>query len=383
MKYINLENLCDYAKDKININKLNKKNYISTENMLPYKGGISKSAKLPSTNKTQAYMKNDILVSNIRPYFKKIWKSNISGGCSNDILVYRAKPKVSPDFLYYVLSNDSFFNYSMSTSKGTKMPRGDKNALMQYKCPNFEYNIQKKIAAILSALDDKIELNNKINKNLEEMAQAIFNSWFVDFEPWGGEMPDDWEYGTLDKIADFLNGLAMKKFEPIKGESSIPVLKIKELRQGFCDSSSQTCTNSIKSKYIIHEGDVIFSWSGSLMIDFWCGDTCGLNQHLFKVTSTKYDKWFYYLWTLYYLPSFIAISADKATTMGHIKRGDLSKTKVILPDVKTYKKISEILTPTFDSIINNRIENNKLTKLRDNLLSKLMSGELDVSNLDI
>ena len=91
-------------------------------------------------------------------------------------------------------------------------------------------------------------------------------------------------------IADYLNGLAMQKYRPKDGETGLPVLKIKELRQGICDASSELCSPSIKSEYIIHDGDIIFSWSGSLLVDIWCGGTCGLNQHLFKVTSNNYDK---------------------------------------------------------------------------------------------
>jgi type I restriction enzyme S subunit len=184
-------------------------------------------------------------------------------------------------------------------------------------------------------------------------------------------------------IADYLNGLAMQKFRPANNENGIPVLKIKELRQGFCDTNSELCSPHIKNEYIIHDGDVIFSWSGSLLVDFWCGDTCGLNQHLFKVTSSQYDKWFYYSWTKYHLNKFIAIAADMATTMGHIKREELSKAKVLIPSTDDYFRISNILSPIYDLIISNRIENRTLATLRDNLLPKLMSGELDVSNIDI
>ena len=211
--------------------------------------------------------------------------------------------------------------------------------------------IQNKIASILSALDDKIELNQKINENLEQQAQAIFKSWFVDFEPFKdsefvnselGQIPKGWKVDNLLNIADYTNGLAMQKFRPKENEAGIPVLKIKELRQGFCDSSSDICSENIKSDFIINDGDIIFSWSGSLMIDFWCGGKCGLNQHLFKVTSNEYDKWFYYMWTEYHLEKFIAIAKDKATTMGHIKREELKKSLVLIPDEKSYNKISQL-----------------------------------------
>ncbi|MCM1474353.1 MAG: restriction endonuclease subunit S, partial [Muribaculaceae bacterium] len=230
---------------------------------------------------------------------------------------------------------------------------------------------------------DKIEINNRINKNLEEQAQAIFKSWFVDFEPFGGVMPDDWKKSNLLGIADYLNGLAMQKYRPSESEMYLPVLKIKELRQGFCDDTSDRCSSNIKPEYIINDGDVIFSWSGSLIVDFWCGGRCGLNQHLFKVTSDKYDKWFYYIWTEYHLNKFITIAKDMATTMGHIKREELKKADVIIPNREDYEKVGKLLQPVYSKIINNRIENRQLSVLRDTLLPKLMNGEIDVSEVKI
>lgn len=246
---------------------------------------------------------------------------------------------------------------------------------------------QKAIAAVLSALDDKIELNNRVNQKLEEMAQAIFKSWFVDFEPFQdgefveselGPIPKGWRVGSLLDIADYVNGLAMQKYRPSADERGIPVLKIKELRQGSCDNTSEECTPIISTEFIVHDGDVIFSWSGSLLVDFWCGGICGLNQHLFKVTSAKYDKWFYYMWTDYHLQRFIEIAKDKATTMGHIKREELRKAQVLIPDKDNYLKISSFLKPVYDLIVQNGVENRKLTETRDALLPKLMSGELRV-----
>lgn len=382
MKY-KLSDICAYRKGKVDVKDLNAETYISTENMLPNKGGITKTASLPTVTFTQGYKKDDVLVSNIRPYFKKIWRAKNDGGCSNDVLVFQANENIDRGFLYYVLANDDFFAYSMVTSKGTKMPRGDKFSIMQYEVPNFDLKTQRKISSILETLDDKIALNTAINENLEQQAQAIFKSWFVDFEPFGGVMPSNWRQGNLLDIADFLNGLAMQKYRPKESEIGLPVLKIKELRQGVCDSNSELCSPSIKPEYIIQNGDVVFSWSGSLLVDFWCGGVCGLNQHLFKVTSGKYDKWFYYSWTKYHLNRFIAIAADMATTMGHIKREELTKSIVVIPNQVDYNEISTRLRPIYDLIIANRIENQHLSTLRDTLLPKLMTGEIDVSKVKI
>lgn len=238
---------------------------------------------------------------------------------------------------------------------------------------------QHSIAKILEEIDKKIEVNNQINRNLSEQAKALFEEELLKFD----SVPEGWKKGSLSDIADYLNGLAMQKFRPGDDEKGLPVLKIKELRQGSCDANSELCSLNIKPEYIIHDGDVIFSWSGSLLVDFWCGGECGLNQHLFKVTSKKYDKWFYYAWTLYHLDRFIAVAADKATTMGHIKREELSKAEVLIPDSDSYKRIGEVLGPLYDMIISNRVENRRLATLRDELLPMLMSGKMDVSEVEL
>lgn len=165
MKY-KLSDICDYAKGKIDVAVLDEDTYISTENMMPNKGGITRASSLPTVVQTQSFFAGDILVSNIRPYFKKIWFAEYDGGCSNDVLVFRAKAGVSNRFLYYVLADDSFFDYSMATSKGTKMPRGDKAAIMKYEVPSFTYEEQEILSGILEVLDKKIQLNVEINDNL-------------------------------------------------------------------------------------------------------------------------------------------------------------------------------------------------------------------------
>ena len=134
--------------------------------MLPNKAGVVNASNLPTVTLTQAYEEGDVLVSNIRPYFKKIWKAKFAGGCSNDVLVFTANEDIDRDFLYYVLADDAFFTYAMATSKGTKMPRGDKTSIMEYEVPCYGKETQQRIASILKSIDDKIALNNKINNNL-------------------------------------------------------------------------------------------------------------------------------------------------------------------------------------------------------------------------
>ena len=283
------------------------------------------------------------------------------------------------EFLFYLLKYYS--KQLINNGNGTVFTSINRNEIynLEINIPNNEF-IQKKMSKILSDIDNKIELNNKINNNLEKQVQLIFNNHFFNKD----KNYTNYISSNLLEIADFLNGLAMQKYTPNDfNEKSYPVLKIKELNQGFTDKNSDRCSNKIKPEYIINNGDIIFSWSGTLLIKIWCGNKCGLNQHLFKVTSKKYDKWFYFLWINYHLKKFISIAKDKATTMGHIKRADLEKAFVLIPPEKEYESLNKILTPLFENIISNKKENNHLVNLKNYLLPKLMNGEIDIENIEL
>ncbi|MDU0451369.1 restriction endonuclease subunit S [Staphylococcus chromogenes] len=298
------------------------------------------------------------------------------------------------EFLFYLLK--SKINELESQATGTIFSSVNKKTL-----ENFIVNIpnekqQKNIGTILSNLDKKIELNQKIIGNLEELSQTLFKRWFVDFEfpdengnPYkssGGEMvdselgeiPKGWNVKNLDDIANYVNGLAMQKFKPTDNENSLPVVKIKELKNGSTDENSNRCTSEIPDKALINDGDIIFSWSATLLVKMWCGGKAGLNQHLFKVSSDKYPKWFYYYWTKRYIDYFIGIANDKATTMGHINRKHLSHAKILIPNDSTLEKFSR----TFDDLLEKELsvskESKRLIELRDTLLPKLMSGEIEI-----
>lgn len=310
----------------------------------------------------------------------QIWNVPTPTTIDGHMILMRPSDEVDP--LYYGYAVKAYQPTIESFAEGsTGQTEINKTRLQNEILVNFPVDKKEQyaIGRMLADLDDKIEENEKINKNLEEQAQSIFSNEFLTLET----LPDGWKQASLIDIADYLNGLAMQKYRPTASETGIPVLKIKELRQGCCDDNSELCSPNIKSEYIIHDGDVIFSWSGSLLVDFWCGGICGLNQHLFKVTSNKYDKWLYYTWTKHHLDCFIAVATDKATTMGHIKRDELSKAEVLIPNKADYKRIGALLQPIYDLIIANRIENKKLTETRDTLLPRLMAGELDVSNIDL
>ena len=290
-----------------------------------------------------------------------------------------------PHFVYYLLKDK--VRSLKSQTQGSVFDTITKATFDRIECADYSEEDQHRIASILSSLDRKIVLNNKINADLEEMAQAIFKNWFVDFEPFKdgkfvdselGMIPEGWKVGRLTEIASYMNGLAMQKFPPENNEDSLPVLKIKELGQGFCGPDSDRCSCNIKDECKIHNGDVIFSWSGTLLVDVWCGGDCGLNQHLFKVTSKEYPKWFYYYWTKHHLQEFIHIAKDKAVTMGHIKRGHLEEAMVAIPDNDSMEKAHELFEPILSKMISLRLESSRLSLLRDTLLPRLMSGELEI-----
>jgi len=263
---------------------------------------------------------------------------------------------------------------------------------------------QQAIGYLLKSLDDKIELNRRMNETLEAMARAIFKSWFVDFDPVRakaegqqppdlaphiaelfpdafeeselGEIPKGWTIIGLNETGTFLNGLALQKYPPGDGES-LPVIKIAQLRKGSTEGADRASAD-IDTAYIVEDGDVLFSWSGSLDCVLWTGGQGALNQHLFKVTSDRFPKWFYYLWIHEHLPAFRHIAAGKATTMGHIQRHHLIEAKVIAPSTALLARADQIIGPMIDAAVSRSLECRQLALLRDTLLSRLISGELRV-----
>ena len=276
---------------------------------------------------------------------------------------------------------------------------------------------QHAIAHILGTLDDKIELNRRMNQTLEAMARALFKSWFVDFDPVRakhalskvegaegrpsassgqafpglpkpfadlfsdsfedsalGEIPKGWAVKGIDEIANFLNGLALQK-HPRGDGATLPVIKIAQLRKGDTEGADR-CNTSVPPEYVINDGDVLFSWSGSLECVLWAGDRGALNQHLFKVTSTLFPKWFYYLWVHEHLASFRHTAAGKATTMGHIQRHHLSDAKIVVPESDVLNATDKMISPIIEQVMQRRVESRTLAALRDTLLPKLISGDL-------
>ena len=367
-----LSSLCSYAKGKVSVDTLSKRNYVSTENMVPNKGGIVDAGALPSAQYTQQYIKDDILVSNIRPYFKKIWMADDDGGCSNDVLVFRAECGCDSTFLYYVLANDAFFNYASATSKGTKMPRGDKTAIMQYEVPCFNHETQLRIGKLLRSIDDRITVNKKINDNLHQQAATLFKALFVDLTPFDGTMPPNWTISTLGDATEMgAGGDKPKESSPVK----TPLCPYPIYSNGINDYGLYGYTNDPKIKV----ESVTVSARGTI------GYVCLRHTPYVpivrlvtlipdtKVLSAKY---------LYLYLRQLHITGT-GTTQQQLTVPDFRKTEIIIPDKNTMDSFTETVTPLFEQIWENEDENTKLAEVRDALLPKLMSGEIDVSDIQL
>lgn len=345
----------------------------------------------------------------------------------------RPKPdsELVPEYVGYYLRSPVFRQRMLAFSTMSTRASLNNEMISRLEICYPEPLIQKKIAHILLTLDKKITINRQINQTLEQMAQTLFKSWFVDFDPVidnaldvGNEIPESlqaraelrqkvrasqdfqplpadvralfpaefedselgwvpkgWVITALDKIANFQNGLALQKFRPEKEtDDCLPVLKISDLRQGYTDGNEKSRTD-IAESCKVYDGDMIFSWSGSLMIDIWTGGDAALNQHLYKVTSNEYPLSFYLMWTKHHLVRFQHIAAAKAVTMGHIKKGDLSDSMCLVPAKELIDKYDRLASEYIKQSIGVRLQNNVLTQLRDTLLPKLISGELRLDDL--
>lgn len=314
------------------------------------------------------YCGETIIVGRVGAYCGSVYYENRPIWVSDNALALKPKNNYNTKFIYYLLKKYNLNEYA----EGSSHPLVTQTLLNAIEII-FTDDIEKqiRIAAILSSLDDKIVLLHRENKTLEAMAETLFRQWFIE------EAKEDWKEVPLTKIANFLNGLPCQKYPPKNNIEKLPVLKIRELSNGIgkdCDWA----TTDIANEYIVSNGDVIFAWSASLMVKIWNGENCILNQHLFKVTSDKYPKWFYYFWCKYHLDEFITIAQSHATTMGHIKRKDLDSAIILLPTDIELEIMNSKIENIFEKIENNNNEIQTLIQTRDSLLPKLMSGEIKV-----
>ena len=377
-----LSDICEYRKGKVNVSNLTLKTYISTENMLPDKAGVVEANCLPSTTLVQEYKENDTLVSNIRPYFKKVWQAKHDGGCSNDVLVFQGKANVDKDFLYYILANDDFFAYSMATSKGTKMPRGDKKSIMQYELQLFDIKNQKRIASILKVLDKKIELNNAINKNLERQAEALFHLLFVE------NVNPIWKDGVLSDLGTVVAGGTPSKTKPEyyseKGiawitPKDLSLNKSKFISHGKIDISELGFSKSSAIK--MPTGTVLFSSRAPIGYIAIAVNEVTTNQG-FKsiVPNENVGTAFMYYLLKFLLPTIEGMASG--STFKEISGAGMKSVPVVIPDNETIDKFNAFCTPIFQQQEVLEAENSRIVDIRDALLLKLMVGELDVSDIE-
>lgn len=376
-----LKDICDYGKGRTEVSSLDNSTYISTENMLPNRAGVTTATTLPTGEYTPSFEIDDTLVSNIRPYFKKIWKASFSGGCSADVLVFKAKENISKDYLYYVLADDEFFKYSMATSKGTKMPRGDKVSIMEYPIKLPSLPTQQKIAAILSSLDDKIELNNKINTNLEQQAQALFKNWFVD------------KYEKEGAIGDYCavkSGFAFKS--AWWQDEGTKVIRIGDIEQG--NLNLETCAHVANDKievakdFLVQGGDLVIAMTGATIGKFSMipktQEPILVNQRVgkFFLGNNPIEKVPFIYCTLKQeevITEFI--NRGQGSAQPNISTGDILSIPCWIPNKNEIDNFNKTIHPMFETIISNQEENRKLSSIRDSLLPKLMNGEIEVNKV--
>ena len=322
-------------------------------------------------------------------------------------VIIRAGVEIDKRFISYLLRTPKYRHEILASATGTTVKHTSPSRILAFKTPIPPLSEQRAIAHILGTLDDKIELNRQMNETLEAMARALFKSWFVDFDPVRakvegrepglpkaivdlfpyrlveselGEIPEGWEVKGLDEIARFLNGLALQKYPP-SCDRWLPVIKIAQLRAGSTNGADRASAD-LAAEYVVQDGNLLFSWSGSLECVLWAGGPGALNQHLFKVTSDAYPKWFCYLAVHQHLDSFRRIAAGKATTMGHIQRHHLSEAKIAVPPPALLREMNERLAALVESLWKRNVESRTLAEVRDGLLPKLISGELRLKDAE-
>lgn len=316
---------------------------------------------------------------------------------------FQIKEGFLPEYLYNLYRCEKYRLKAAYADSGTTVRALPAEVLEEQLVLLPDLSTQLAINEIISLIDQQIANNKAISQNLEALAQSLFKSWFIDFDPvhakkngekpFGmdtetaklfpdsfvkselGEIPKGWEVLRLDELCDFLNGLALQKYPPKTKEDEIPVIKIAQLRSGDT-STADRASSGIPSKYVIKNGDILFSWSASLLVEHWVSGIGALNQHLFKVTGNRTSDLLSYFYTKASLPNFQAIAAEKATSMGHIQRGHLSDEKYALPD----KECLNVLSPLIKSLVDQKIQvlesNNDLRALLKRIIPGLIESEI-------
>lgn len=396
MEYLRLSECADYATDRTK--NITIENYISTENMVPYKGGITIASSIPEAKTASAYKPNDILLSNIRPYFCKIWLADREGSCSNDVLVVRAKKEINSKFLYYVLSDKNFFNWDNITSKGTKMPRGTPKAIMKYFVPDVDINVQKKIANILSRYDEAIENNNKRIKLLEQMAQNLYKEWFVRFRfpcyeycEFENGIPVGWKVEKLENFGIVLEsgsrpsggvdinleeGIPSLGAECIKGLAEFDYSNIKYIPLEFYDKMKR---GKNKGNHILLYKDGAYIGKVTLFRNQFPFKKYAINEHVFFLNSKNgnYLNWLFF--TLKQDSYFnLMQNLNRNAAQPGLSQPDICRIKIRIPQEDIVIKFNQIVEPILNTVFYLAKANQNLSKQRDLLLPRLMSGKIEV-----
>ena len=347
---------------------------------------------------------NDLLFSIAGAYLGKIsivQECDVPANTNQAVGIVRVDQSLADvNYLYYYFFQNSVNEYINKLSSQSSQPNLNLELLGNLEFKSRKLESQQKIATVLSALDDKIELNNQINTELEAMAKTLYDYWFVQFDfpdengkPYqssGGKMvfndilkreiPVGWEVKSLYQIANFINGLACQKFRPENEDDEfLLVIKIREMNDGISGNTEKVRLN-IPEKNIINDGDVLFSWSATLDVKIWTEGKAGLNQHIFKVISDKFPRSFYYFETLNYLQHFKMMAELRKTTMGHITIDHLKASYIPIPPIEMVKTLDGKLKPILEKVISNKKQNQELAKLRDWLLPMLMNGQVRVGS---
>lgn len=406
-KLVTLDKTVQYSKKRIKSEDVTIENFISTDNILQNKLGITQATNLPPNGQAMpSYFEEDILVANIRPYLKKIWFADKNGGCSSDVLVFETKKGYFPKFIYYNLFRDDFFDFVMKGSKGTKMPRGDKNQILNYLIPDFELSTQKNIAKVLSDLDAKIELNNKINTELEAMAKTLYDYWFVQFDfpdangkPYktsGGKMvwneelkreiPEGWEVFKINEIIEVKDGTHDSPKPKDEGFSLITSknLKIEGLDFENANLISEEDYLSINKRSKVETGDILFSMIGNIGTIYKVEEKeinfAIKNVALYKTSQKEDYKNFIYM----FLKSIDMDRYMKNVISGSIQKfiglSSLRNTPIFINE-ELIKKFNEVTYPIFIKLEKSKLENQKIASLRDWLLPMLMNGQVSVGQV--
>ena len=388
-----LSNVSSYVTEKISVDSIDISEYITTDNLLQNKRGRVIAEKLP-TQKVTKFKQDDILIANIRPYLKKIWQADIDGGASSDVLVVRPNDVIDNNFLYYALTQDSFFEYVMKGSKGTKMPRGDKSQIMNFVIPDLEIGEQIKIGKLLKSIDQKIQTNNQINQELEAMAKTLYDYWFVQFDfpdqngkPYkssGGKMvyhpelkreiPEGWGVEKLENVANITMG------QSPKGSSYNETGEGIMFFQGSTDFGWRfpvARQYTTEPSRIAEEDDILLSVRapvGTLNI----ADTrCCIGRGLAAINS-KVRANSYIFNVMQDFKKLFDMMNSVGTTFGSITKDDLYSLQLVYPPTELLMKFDKSVK-SFDKEIKNRSrQNEELTQLRDWLLPMLMNGQVKV-----